>query len=165
MSEEIITLHPNESLLIPQGEELKPGNAEALRIRFSPDGGPVLPPTPGYNIFGNAEQILWNSIWTAAGKQTAVYHYANINVTLKVVPNTPQPDGFGFQDFTLYKTSRIFVIGIAELNGRIPKEGDTLTYNNITHYVKPTIQGPAYEDRGNYNVMLNLHVSLLRGDN
>jgi hypothetical protein len=128
-------------------------------------GCSVLPPAPGYNIFGNAEQFLWDSIWTAAGKQTAVYHYDNIEATLKVVPNTPQPDGFGFEDFTLYKTSRLFVVGKAELNGRIPKEGDTLNYNNIVHLIKRTTAGPAYEDRGNYGVMLNLHVSLLRGGN
>ena len=165
-SEEIILLHPNESLVIPQGEQLKPaGNADTLRVQFSPDGAPVLPPTPGTNVFGNAEQLLWNSIWQAAGKQTAVYHYNNIEAVLKVVPTTPQPDGFGFEDFTLYKTSRLFVIGMAELNGRIPKEGDTLTYNNIVHLVKRTTAGPAYEDRGNYGVMLNLHVSINRESN
>ncbi|GHT29245.1 hypothetical protein FACS18942_10300 [Planctomycetales bacterium] len=115
-----------------------------------------------FNIFGNAEQLLWDSIWTAAGKQTAIYHYANIDVTLKVVPHTPQPDGFGFQDFILYKTSRIFVIGIAELNGRMPKEGDKLIYNEVEYTVKRTSSSPCYENIGNYNVMLKIHGSKLR---
>ena len=120
------------------------------------------------NIFADAEQMLWNSIRRAAGNQTALYKPKNsdIETTIYVVPETPQPDGFAFEDFRLYKTSRVFKVGKLELNGIIPKEGDLLTYicngveTNFT--VKRTQSGPCYEDIGSYHVMLRLHCSIYR---
>jgi hypothetical protein len=123
------------------------------------------------NLFSQAEQTLWNTIHKAAGSPTAVYRVQNSEppsepqpegCEIKVVPETPQPDGFAFEDFRLYKTSRVFKVGKLELNGLLPKEGDTLTYNDTVYTVKRTQSGPCYEEIGNYNVMLRVHGSISR---
>ena len=162
---EEIVLNPNEQIRLESGESLSGSDAGALLIRY---GEGAVPALPGTNIFANAEWTIWNTIKNVSGNQTAVYKKQNSNIetTVFVVPETPQPDGFAFEDFKLYKTSRVFKVGKLELNGMIPKEGDTLTYiyneAETMYTVKKTQAGPCYEDIGNYNVMLRLYCSVYR---
>jgi signal peptidase I len=91
-----------------------------------------------------------------------VYRHGETEITVNIVPAQPAPDSLGFEDFHLYKTIRIFIVGRAELNGVIPKEGDTITYNNTIYTVKKTPNTPCYENIGNYEVMLRIYTSIYR---
>ncbi|MDR3232595.1 MAG: hypothetical protein LBT46_02825, partial [Planctomycetaceae bacterium] len=129
---EDIILHPNESLVIEPGEALQPGGGGRLRIRFESGGG-IGGGTPGENGYSNMEQIIWNGIKTASGRQTAVYKQGSLEISVHAVPEKPNPDALQFEDHKLYKTIRVFKIGKSELNGLLPKEGDTLTYNDVIY--------------------------------
>jgi hypothetical protein len=119
------------------------------------------------NIFADTELTVWTALWVAGGSQTATYKKPNhADITIKVLPETPLPDGFAFVDFQLYKTSRVFRIRKNELNGIMPKEGDKIeyTYDNKTtvYTVAKPQDSSCYEDVGSYGVMLRVYCSIYR---
>jgi hypothetical protein len=114
------------------------------------------------NLYFEMESLVWRNLWRSSGHPMAVYRYNDIERSVKIVPTQPTPDSLGFEDFHLYKTIRIFIVGMEELNGTIPKEGDTITYNNTVYTVKKTPNTPCYENIGNYGVMLRIYTSIYR---
>jgi hypothetical protein len=160
---EDIILQANEMLVLFPGEVLKPSGQEPLRVKFADNAPPpVGTPTGTANIWENGEFIIWKTLLQNSGSQTGVFRHGIHELTVHLIPENPKPEGFAFEDFRLYKTSRIFRLAKADLNGITPKEGDTLTYNDTIYKVKKTLQGPCYEDIGNYNVTLRIHGETLR---
>ncbi|MDR3233761.1 MAG: hypothetical protein LBT46_08895 [Planctomycetaceae bacterium] len=157
--EELI-LHSNEMLVLFPGEVLKPSGAEPLQVKFSADVPP--PVNAGTNIWESAEHTIWQMLLQNSGSQTGIFKHGIHELTVHLIPEQPKPDGFGWEDFHLYKTGRIFRIAKTDLHGITPKEGDTLLYNEKLYTIKKTANGPCYEDIGNYNVTLRLHGSINR---
>jgi hypothetical protein len=108
------------------------------------------------------EETVWRNLWTSSGKQTAVYRHEEIEMSVNLVPTQPTPDSLAFEDFHLYKTIRIFIVGRAELNGITPKEGDSITYDNTVYMVKKTPNTPCFENIGNYGMIIRIYTSIYR---
>ena len=123
------------------------------------------------NLLANCEQLLWNTLLNASGCQTARYQRVDLdtNVLLAdrivpVIPETPRPDAFAFEDAVLYKTGRVFKVGQEELGGLKPREGDRLIFEHDGVKTVYTVQrtsgnGPCYEELGSYGIILRVHVS------
>ena len=112
---------------------------------------------------------------SVSGCQTALYRRVDPDTNLilfervvNVIPEPPAPDGFAFEDCTLYKTGRVYKIGQEELEGRIPKVGDTLTFESgdtkTVYTVTNTQNGHCYEEFGNYGYILRVYFTGPRGE-
>jgi len=153
---EDLILRPNESIVLQPGELIEAGDVP-LRIRF----GHV---NEGTNSLKNIEQMLWETMKRMHGNQTAVYRRGGEEVLIHVVPHKPLPDSFGFGEQTLTTTSRVFRIGKADLNGWLPQDGDTLTFEEKTYTVRKTqVSKTMFEDVGSYGVMMLIFVTEYRG--
>jgi hypothetical protein len=109
------------------------------------------------NIFSQAEQTLWSMLWRASDCPTAVYRRNETEITVGILPRTPQAAEFAFEDFKLYKTSRVFRVYQPDLAvlGK-PKEKDLIQYNNTVYEVTKTTSGPAWQNVGSYGVMIDV---------
>jgi hypothetical protein len=110
------------------------------------------------NLLAESERMFWQCL---PGKQTALYQRRNARkkFTVHVMPETPKPETFGFDDCTLYKTCRVLKIGLAEFGTFRPQVGDILIYDGKKHEVQNTIDGPCYVELGNYGIMLRVNVA------
>ena len=152
---EDLILRPNESIILQPGERIEAVD-KPLRIRV----GRV---NEGTNAFKNAEQMIWETVKRMSGNQTAVYRRGEETRLLFVVPETPNPDSFPFENQSLATTIRIFKTGKTDLHGWLPKDGDTLTYQDKTYVFKKTGATPSfYQDIGNYGVMIRLFLQEYR---
>ena len=119
--------------------------------------------------FANIETTLWNTLKQQHGNPTAVYRRGAESRLVSLVPETARPDSFGFDDQTITTTSRVFKVGKADLDGWLPQHGDTLEYddgNGVKIYtVKKTRNAgnTFFQDVGNYDVMIRIHVTNYRG--
>jgi hypothetical protein len=115
------------------------------------------------NTFRQLEQLNWNMMKSFAdGLTAAVYRFSPGNqnereIPVRILLATPTPEGFGFEDFRLYKTSRIFEIAVSELIGIMPKEGDRIEIGETHYIVKKTQSGPCYIHVGAYNISIQIH--------
>jgi hypothetical protein len=152
--EELI-LRPNEEYVLQPGERLEAVD-QPLRIRFGYAN-------EGTNSPKNIESILWETFKRSHGYPTAVYRRGTESLLISIVPESPQPDSFDFEGQPLTSTSRIFKTGKADLNGWLPKAGDTLTYNDKTYIVKKTgASNTFFQDVGNFGVMIRIIVTEYR---
>jgi hypothetical protein len=153
---EDLILRPNESWIRPPGESLV-ADDQPLRIRF----GRV---NEGTNALKKIEEQLWETAKRMTGNETAVYRRGGETRLIFVVPETPKPDSFAFEDWSMSTTSRVFKIGKADLGGWLPKDGDTLTYGEKTYTVEKTGTSKTFfQDIGNYEVMMQIFVTEYRG--
>ncbi|MDR1959382.1 MAG: hypothetical protein LBQ54_10150 [Planctomycetaceae bacterium] len=114
------------------------------------------------DVFESMERMAWNAMKSfAGGGKEAVYRQGETEIPIHVVLTAPVPEGFAFEDFRLYKTSRIFEAAWPEFGGIVPKDGDTILLDGVTHTVRKTQSGPCYEHVGSYGVSVQIHTSLL----
>jgi len=127
------------------------------------------------NMLAHCERMFWNALVQVSGNQTALYRRVDpeTNVILferiiSVIPEQPAPDAFAFEDCILYKTGRVYKIGQEELEGRLPQEGDTLTFKSgdtkTIYTVSRSGNGHCYEELGNYGIVLRVYVTGPRGE-
>lgn len=119
-----------------------------------------------YRMNENIEQMLWNTMKQATGSQTGIYrrkraegdgsNTGGLALTVNAVPEVPKPDGFAFEECVMYKTVRVFRIGVSDLDGLIPQAGDFFDYGGVTYEIRATQAGPCYENVGNHNVILRI---------
>ena len=151
-----LILPPNTSIVLPPGESLAAGD-EPLRIR-------VGQPSTGTNPHENIERMQWETMKQHTDNQTAIYRRGDETRLVSIVPESPNADSFGFTDSgKLTTTTRIFKIAKADLLGWLPKEGDTLTYQDKTYTFRKTAADSFYQDLGNHGVMMRIFVTEYRG--
>ena len=154
-------LKSNESILLESCEGLLAGE-EPFLIRFG---------TPGISRHAcdRQEEMLWRSLKQHHGNPTAVYRRGSESRLVQIVPEVARPDSFGFDDQTITTTSRIFKVEKADLNGWLPKHGDTLEYDDGSGSKTYTVQktsnaaGTFYQDVGNFGILIRIHVMEYRG--
>jgi hypothetical protein len=115
------------------------------------------------NLYEKIERLAWEQMKAFAGGGTAAtYRQGETEIPIAVVQTTPTPDGFAFEDFRLYKTSRIFEIEKASLSGIVPKENDTIIIDETPYTVKKSQSGPCYIDVGAYGITIQIHTLIYR---
>jgi predicted small secreted protein len=91
---------------------------------------------------------------------------------VNIVPETAQPDSFGFDNSVLTSTSKIFKVGKADLLGWLPQSGDKLELipkrgqkqGKIYTVQKTGIANTHFSDVGCYDVMIRILVKEYRGE-
>ena len=152
-----LILHPQESIELLPHEAIGAGE-EPLRIRFDPLN--AAPPNP----FENQEKMWWETAKQRTGNQTAVYQRGELTKQVRIVPEMPRPDSFGFENQTLTTTSRIFKVEKADLEDWLPQSGDTLTYNETVYSIEQTgAANTFYQNVGTYGVIIRIIVMEYRG--
>ena len=150
-----LILQPNESIILKPGEAIYAQPDTPLKIRV---GEPEVTPS----AFDNAEEMLWSTLKRATGNQTAIYRRGDDSRLVYIVPETARPDSFGYDDHVLTTRSRIFKIGLSDLDKLFPPQhGDTLEYNEKIYEVKMTsnADGTFYQNVGSGLVMVRIHVT------
>ena len=120
------------------------------------------------NEFRKAEEIRWKLLKQSSGNQTGMYRRGEESRLIAVVPESPNPRDFDYEDQALNITVRAFKVEKSCLLGWLPKSGDTLEWNEQTYTVRKFGvrkfgSGVFYQDVGNYNVVLRIFVTEYRG--
>jgi hypothetical protein len=109
------------------------------------------------------EKMFWKSAWLGNGNLTAVYKRGTEEREVRIVPETAKTDAFEAAGHTFTTTSRLFKIEKADLQGWLPKHGDTLTCQDKTYIVKKTRESETlFLDVGNHGVVIRIFVSEYR---
>jgi len=154
---EELLIPPHSAIVLLPGERIEAGD-EPLRIRAG------TATSPGTHAFNNSERTLWESQKRATGDQTAVYRRGEETRLIRIAPESPNAEAFGFAEGgRLATTVRVFKIEKADLNGWLPQAGDTLDYQEKIYTFRKGAADSFYQDLGNHNVMMRIFVSEYRG--